>query len=133
MIRNLFRRLQIHPSAMAYRRGVGLQENAAMHARKQYLLRVDFQAFFPSLTGQDVRNSIVHQADRVPFDLDRTDLAIISKIVCRNERLTIGAPSSPILSNIIMLEFDKEIDSRCRDLDVVYTRYADDRYAKCAG
>ena len=37
-----------------------------------------------------------------------------------------GAPTSPKLSNLAMRAFDENIDSISREIDVVYTRYADD-------
>jgi RNA-directed DNA polymerase len=43
-------------------------------------------------------------------------------------RLCIGAPSSPLLSNSILYDFDSIVYSKisAADLDVKYTRYADD-------
>ena len=41
-------------------------------------------------------------------------------------RLSIGAPSSPYLSNAIMFSFDNETQAMCNAAGVIYTRYADD-------
>jgi RNA-directed DNA polymerase len=40
--------------------------------------------------------------------------------------LSIGAPSSPFISNFMMYFFDESIRKACLDLNVTYTRYADD-------
>ncbi|WP_256824116.1 reverse transcriptase domain-containing protein, partial [Rodentibacter caecimuris] len=40
--------------------------------------------------------------------------------------LSIGAPTSPFISNIIMLDFDTRLSDFCAKNDIVYTRYADD-------
>jgi RNA-directed DNA polymerase len=40
--------------------------------------------------------------------------------------LSIGAPSSPLISNFFMYHFDIAISDFCSDKDIVYTRYADD-------
>ncbi|HEV3332635.1 MAG TPA: retron St85 family effector protein [Bryobacteraceae bacterium] len=40
--------------------------------------------------------------------------------------LSIGAPTSPLLSNILMFEFDRRVLTICAKHGVVYTRYADD-------
>lgn len=37
-----------------------------------------------------------------------------------------GAPTSPYLSNIIMMDFDDFISRYCNDKEIKYTRYADD-------
>ncbi|HFW3984126.1 TPA: reverse transcriptase domain-containing protein, partial [Salmonella enterica subsp. enterica serovar Java] len=41
-------------------------------------------------------------------------------------RLSIGAPSSPFISNAVMFFFDKMLSEKCEQMGVVYTRYADD-------
>src|SRR5690606_5965066 len=41
-------------------------------------------------------------------------------------RLSIGAPSSPIVSNLLMFEFDKIVTSEADRRGIRYTRYADD-------
>ena len=40
--------------------------------------------------------------------------------------LSVGAPSSPLISNFVMFEFDQIIDEYCNEKSIVYTRYADD-------
>jgi RNA-directed DNA polymerase len=40
--------------------------------------------------------------------------------------LAIGAPTSPILSNILMFDLDKQLSSYASENGYVYTRYADD-------
>jgi RNA-directed DNA polymerase len=40
--------------------------------------------------------------------------------------LAIGAPSSPLLSNVLPCDFDREVSQFCSKLGVAYTRYADD-------
>ena len=40
--------------------------------------------------------------------------------------LSIGAPTSPMLSNILMIKFDRRISAFCAGHNAAYTRYADD-------
>src|SRR5574343_1201175 len=40
--------------------------------------------------------------------------------------LSIGAPSSPLISNFIMYFFDEKIQNICKENNTLYTRYADD-------
>ena len=40
--------------------------------------------------------------------------------------LSVGAPSSPVISNFCMYEFDNRIHAACNKLEITYTRYADD-------
>ena len=59
-------------------------------------------------------------------DLAEQDIDTVLNIVCRNGQLTIGAPSSPAISNAILYTFDEIISENCRPQGVFYTRYADD-------
>jgi hypothetical protein len=57
------------------------------------------------------------------------DIARISCIKHKDSSekcLSIGAPSSPVLSNTIMFEFDCKIFAWCAEQSITYTRYADD-------
>ncbi|MFL6728531.1 MAG: reverse transcriptase domain-containing protein [Sphingomicrobium sp.] len=40
--------------------------------------------------------------------------------------LSVGAPSSPAISNILMYDFDRELSARCAGAGVNFSRYADD-------
>lgn len=51
---------------------------------------------------------------------------LISDIVTLNGSIPQGAVTSPSLSNIVFRELDLKINAYCNQLDVTYTRYADD-------
>ncbi|HLG16430.1 MAG TPA: retron St85 family RNA-directed DNA polymerase [Blastocatellia bacterium] len=122
-------RLPVHAVATAYSKGSSIKRNAEMHVANNYLLRVDFQDFFPSLTGSDVVAVLrANQRRLANINITEQDIYFIRRIVCRRDSLTIGAPTSPQLSNAIMFEFDETWSRRAHDLEVTYTRYADDLY-----
>lgn len=123
---NVFKHFPIHPSAYAYVVGRGIAENASVHRRKNYLLKVDFVEFFPSITARDVQAVLDLRAANLPMALTPEDRSFILSVVCRDGRLTIGAPSSPILSNAVMCEFDRQWTAW--NDSVLYTRYADDLF-----
>jgi RNA-directed DNA polymerase len=52
----------------------------------------------------------------------------VRNLVCRRDSLTIGAPSSPLLSNLVMFDFDERWSGYCRARRIAYSRYADDVY-----
>ena len=129
LLRNVLIRLPIHPAATAYCKGSSIRRNAEMHAANNYLLRVDFQDFFPSLTGADVVSLLRANQQRLnEINVTDQDIDFIKQIVCRYDRLTIGAPTSPQLSNALMFEFDRVWWQRAQALEATYTRYADDLY-----
>jgi RNA-directed DNA polymerase len=129
LVKNVFEKLPVHPAAFAYRRGRNILAHAIAHSSQNYMLRVDFRDFFPSITGEDISTLLRTNAKvfSPELELDAIDLQIIQNLVCRDKRLTIGAPSSPSLSNAVMFEFDSYWASRC-ELDIIFTRYADDVY-----
>ena len=125
--KNVFSRLPIHECAYAYRKRRSIADGARLHVHNNYLLKVDFSNFFPSLSGTDVQRVLMQnmaQLDHVTFE----DMDVIRAVVCKDDKLTIGAPSSPVLSNAILYEFDKWIAMRAAKSAVAYSRYADDLF-----
>ena len=125
-------KLRVHRSAMAYRPGVSARHNALEHAGARYLLRLDMSNFFPSLSRADVVGCLSRNMSEIATifgqRLTQDDLESVARITCRKDRLTIGAPTSPCLSNLIMYEVDSRLSSYCDGRGITYTRYADDLY-----
>lgn len=120
--------LIVHESAFAYEKGKGIRDNAQAHVHNQYLLKMDFENFFHSITPEIFLH--IAAAQGVVFcenDVHTLQHLLFYKLR-RNSplRLSIGAPSSPFISNTVMYFFDKEITQTCGKLGVKYTRYADD-------
>ncbi len=129
IIKNIYPTLPVHSSATAYITGKNILNNSEVHSDKPYLLKTDFKDFFPSIKGSDfLQYSQCHET----LSLSETDLERLIRLLFwlpkRNNdfQLSIGAPSSPFLSNAIMYNFDKEIFEYCSDNNIAYTRYADD-------
>jgi RNA-directed DNA polymerase len=102
-------------------------ENAERHVKSQYLLRLDFQSFFESITERDIRLYIsAHQPYFASWSV--SDVDVFCRLICRNGSLTIGAPTSPALSNRVCIELDQMIDGYCQGQGITYTRYADDLF-----
>ena len=122
--------LRVHQAAYAYRAGsgYGIRANAERHASRAFLLRMDFETFFPSIKVDDLRPLIDEGAQRHFRWWTSTDTELFVRLVCRNGELTIGAPTSPALSNAVMWEFDHRITSHLVSSGVTYTRYADDLF-----
>lgn len=112
----------VHNAAMAYRPHKSIKDNALLHANCRYLLRLDFESFFPSIRATDVEN-LLH--DVCPAWAP-TDYQHFLNLVCRKNALTIGAPTSPGLSNAICHTMDGTIHHQMIVREVTYSRYADD-------
>lgn len=126
---NIFVQLPLHESAVAYKLGASIKKNADLHRKNSYISKFDFQNFFPSIKEVDlVSHFTKHLADR----FTSVDIQYMARLCCISSKgtkdrcLSIGAPSSPMLSNSVMYEFDSLVDSWCKPMGIVYTRYADD-------
>lgn len=121
--------MPIHDSAVAYREGTGIKVNAKRHARSRYLLKMDFKEFFPSIKPEDLIAHIkAHQImEMTPEDeMVITSLFFYAKKRNRKLELSIGAPTSPAISNTILFSFDSYISNLPSEDGFTYTRYADD-------
>jgi retron-type reverse transcriptase len=124
--------IRIHPAAFGYRRGTNVAMHAGVHVSNNFLLKVDFRNFFPSIRSGDVETALrrsTQEMGHASFSGD--DIKFIRQIVCRKGRLTIGAPTSPTISNIVMRDFDGHWWDVCTKKGIAYTRYADDLCFSC--
>lgn len=119
--------LPVHEAALAYAPNTSIKKNAALHAKNGPIKKFDFVQFFPSLTEHAWINYCVSQNF-----CDRVQAIYLGRLLFRRPkggqilRLSIGAPTSPLVSNILMFEFDRLITERVNEHEITYTRYADD-------
>lgn len=112
--------------ATAYRKGAGIRANAERHQHTRFTNRYDFKDFFPSFSADRVRLFVHEQTKMLGIELSEQDLDFAVSIVCRHGKLTIGAPSSPAITNAMMFEFDQRMHQECEKRGLIFTRYADD-------
>jgi RNA-directed DNA polymerase len=130
VMENFLSRFPIHAAATAYRKGRNIASNAQPHARNRYLCKMDFRNFFPSIKSTDFERFLSANASAAGWTEE--EVGYLSRILFRRERrggdlrLSIGAPSSPLLSNILLYRFDVAVSDLCSGNGVSYTRYADD-------
>lgn len=138
LIQNVFGALPQHESATAYKTNASIKNNASVHKGNPYLSKFDFENFFPSIKESDlIQHFVKHLGDQ----FNENDIQIIARLCCmsstgsKERRLSIGAPSSPLLSNSVMFDFDVQIANWCINNEFIYTRYADDLTfsTKCKG
>lgn len=96
--------------------------NARPHIDKKFLLNIDLKDFFPCITAKRVKEMFLSE----PFFYSEQLSIALTLLTTFQGRLPTGAPSSPIISNLVCLAFDKEMAAYCTNHQLVYTRYADD-------
>lgn len=131
LLKAVIERWPVHDAAYAYRAGRGIKENASVHSTSAFLLRMDFNNFFPSLLRRHVGEYLESKAPGVD-KWSASDREFFLNIVCKGDALTIGAPTSPSLSNALCLELDSRLTAFSTDQGARYSRYADDLFFSTA-
>ena len=100
--------------------GKSVKTNALAHLRKHFVLNLDIKDFFPSITENRVSGLLE------ALTIHHRVATIIARFCCNGGHLPQGAPTSPVLSNMICFRLDKELLAIAKDTRCIYTRYADD-------
>jgi len=122
--------LPVHKSSYAYTKGKSIKDNALVHSKSSYLLKMDFQDFFNSITPEILKQHV----ERLDGDLSTLDINNLKQLIFWNPSkkrhgkfiLSVGSPISPFISNSIMYFFDERISAFCLKNKISYSRYADD-------
>lgn len=97
--------------------------NADKHRKKLYVLNIDIQDFFGSIHIGRLRGFFITNRS---FSLQPKIATILSQIMCHEDKLPQGSPTSPVASNLIGHLLDVRMVSLASKNGCVYSRYADD-------
>lgn len=104
-------------------KGKNIFSNAKIHRNKRYVLNVDILDFFPSFHLGRVRGYFEKNKE---FKFSNELATLIAQLTCYNDKLPQGAPTSPIISNLIFNIVDIRILNLAKKYKLDYTRYVDD-------
>ena len=129
-LRNLQRKLlrvlesvyKVKPSAYGFIKEKGHIENAKNHLSKNLVLNIDLKDFFQQIHFGRVRGLLMSE----PYKAGEEAATVMAQIACYKGTLPQGAPTSPILSNMICSSLDTQLTKVAKKYRMVYTRYADD-------
>lgn len=111
------------PCVCGFVKGKNIIANAAPHVRSRHLLNFDLEDFFPSIHIGRVEGTL----RAPPFSLGFRAARVIAQVVCHSDgHLPQGAPTSPIIANLVCGPFDTEMTQFAKKHRLTYTRYADD-------
>jgi RNA-directed DNA polymerase len=96
--------------------------NATKHLERKSVLNIDLEDFFPSINFGRVRGLFMGK----PYNLCAPVSTILAQICCFNNQLPQGAPTSPIITNMICAQLDSQLMALAKSNRCDYTRYADD-------
>ncbi|MBQ8533686.1 MAG: RNA-directed DNA polymerase [Clostridia bacterium] len=112
---------EISPYATAYRPGGSTLINALPHVSKNTVMKLDINKFFDHIIYPIVKEKVFpahkySEANRI----------LLTLICIYKDSLPQGAPTSPVISNIVLKDFDNKVGEFCFKRNVTYTRYCDD-------
>lgn len=149
---NILSKVKAHPASFAYAPESSIRSCAAMHCGARWLLKIDIKNFFESITEKQVFyvfRSLDYPA-LISFEMARlcTRVAPPRSSRYRSARWRVednkevpdslvysqhyigflpqGAPSSPMLSNLVVRSLDDKFDKIAQERHMYYSRYADD-------
>lgn len=96
--------------------------NAEQHIHKRFVFNIDLQDFFGSVHFGRVRGIFMAP----PYKLPKEVSTVLAQVCCFENRLPQGAPTSPVVSNMVCARLDSELKRLARKTKCTYTRYADD-------
>jgi hypothetical protein len=138
VLQNILTPLPVHEAAVAFRPGLSTAQNAARHAGKAVVVRLDLKDFFPSVGFARVKHLfqsfgynegcatvfalLCTEAPRVELTLDnqKRHVAVGDRVLPQ------GACTSPALTNLLCRRLDARLTGLATKQGFTYTRYADD-------
>ena len=95
--------------------------NARPHVGARVKIHMDLKDFFPSVGVRRVY-ALFHKA----FKYDVRLSWLLANLCCYQDSLPQGAPTSPMLANMVATPMDWGLSRLCRFAGATYTRYVDD-------
>lgn len=120
ILNNVLNGLSISKYATAYAKGSSIKDNAYPHLNKKIILKLDIKNFFENTTFEELYKVLPS------YIFPDAVKVLLLKLCTYYDYLPQGAPTSPMLSNLVLKNFDNYIGSYCESLGISYTRYSDD-------
>lgn len=99
-----------------------IKTNAEVHLGSSYMINADFEDFFHQIRIDNVLNIFKSKY----FSFDNTCALALTKLCTYKNRLPMGAPTSPALSNIYSIGLDTELNNWAMENSINFSRYVDD-------
>jgi RNA-directed DNA polymerase len=116
----LLRRLPRQECSFGASKGRTIKDNARIHAKSRYMVKLDIKDFYPNIRSQWVYEFFMKQNCS-------PDVAhILTALTTRNHALPLGTATSPMLADQIVQSIDNRINGMAKRTCLKYTRYVDD-------
>jgi RNA-directed DNA polymerase len=99
-----------------------IKTNALRHMGCEVVLNFDLENFFPNVHFGRVKGLF----SKKPYNLPDQVALTLAQICCNETVLPAGAPTSPMIANMICALMDAKLKEVAYECDCMYSRYADD-------
>lgn len=142
---NILEKYPLADSCKGFRNKISIYDNAKVHERADIILKVDLLKFYDTITDRRVYGvfkslgyveNLAYSFAKIAtakhrndywIDFDKKSQEILSKLILEKPSiLPQGAPTSPMLANIIATPMDRRFEALAKKLNCNYSRYADD-------
>ena len=144
---NILAHVPAHACSVAFSKGDSLYKAVEPHCSAKWLVKLDIRSFFESISEASVYLTIQKLGFQplIAFEMARLCTRMVDVDVSKNDRgpalsphvitqytqqkqghLPQGAPTSPMLANLVCRVLDERLLEVAEKADVRYTRYADD-------
>ncbi|MBF2638265.1 trypsin-like serine protease [Listeria welshimeri] len=112
---------KMHKSSFGFIKNKSIIDNAKQHTNKTWVFNFDLKDYFHQFNQGRVIGFF-----RKYYKFNNVVAGVLTEICCYENTLPQGAPTSPILSNILSFELDREFQKECKKSNCTYSRYVDD-------
>lgn len=99
-----------------------IKTNAERHLHKKWMYNADLKDFFHQVSRERLVQLFCSDYFGLPFKIAE----LLARLCTYKERLPMGAPSSPALSNWAAHDLDEDLEKYTDSEQITYTRYVDD-------
>ena len=124
IVDKLLQKYEPNNASYAYHKDMGIKDCVEAHIGSNSFIKYDIRKFFNSITLKTAANALIRE-----FNITDKNSELVKKIlsICFYENtMPLGLVTSPIISDIVMKQFDEKMVNLAYEYDLIYTRYADD-------
>ncbi len=143
LLADLLSAVELHEKCIGFRRGYSIKKHAENHAHADVVFSLDLYRFFDSICERRVFGMFKEIGYAANLAVDLAKIATVqwpwnalqelngekhkpSDFTISGCVLPQGAPTSPVISNIIARRLDVRLDALASKVGASYSRYADD-------
>lgn len=118
--KNILQKLTIPDYAFGAIKGKDNISNAKRHQGKKYIFTTDLTNFFPSVNHKQVFEMFIS------FDFSPSVARLLTKLTTYKGKLPQGAPTSPIVANLVFVKTGKRLKEIAIENNLTFTSFVDD-------